>query len=272
MRELATGPFLAHQRNVVLVGGTGSGKTHLAIATARACIRDGSRGRFFNVVDLVNRLEAEARAGRARRIADHLARLDFVVMDEPGCRICEWPLAVRREQLHVQVVAAAVESHQQEPAGGPGYQLGDRRERGNADEAGSGRQSDAVRRRQPYPDPRKAAWPGRGRDDFEREGRRQAAVITRSIIGSSASPCPCRMPRRSDASTAPFAPPPPSRPSRQCRWPARLARADQTRHGRNTAGSCARRGRSTRLATHRIAQASAKAGRGSAETAGPSWP
>jgi hypothetical protein len=49
----------APQRNVVLVGGTGTGKTHLAIAVARSCIRDGPRNRFFNVVDLVNWLETE---------------------------------------------------------------------------------------------------------------------------------------------------------------------------------------------------------------------
>jgi DNA replication protein DnaC len=47
VRDLASGNFLAHQRNLVLVGGTGTGKTHLAIAIARACIRDGARGRFF---------------------------------------------------------------------------------------------------------------------------------------------------------------------------------------------------------------------------------
>ena len=45
-------------------------KTHLAIAIARSCIRAGARGRFFTTVDLVNRLEAEARAGRQGRIAD----------------------------------------------------------------------------------------------------------------------------------------------------------------------------------------------------------
>ena len=84
VRDLAGGGFLAQQRNVVLVGGTGTGKTHLAIAIARACIRDGARGRFYNVVDLVNRLEAETRAGRQGRIADHLCRLDFVVLDELG--------------------------------------------------------------------------------------------------------------------------------------------------------------------------------------------
>jgi DNA replication protein DnaC len=62
VRELATGTFVADQRNVVLVGGTGTGKSHLAIAIARALIRNGTRGRFFNVVDLVNRLETERAA------------------------------------------------------------------------------------------------------------------------------------------------------------------------------------------------------------------
>jgi DNA replication protein DnaC len=84
VRDLAAGDFLAHQRNLVLVGGTGTGKTHLAVGIARACIRNGARGRFFNVVDLVNKLEAEARAGRQGRMADHLARLDLVVLDELG--------------------------------------------------------------------------------------------------------------------------------------------------------------------------------------------
>jgi DNA replication protein DnaC len=84
VRDLATGDFLTQQRNVVLVGGTGSGKTHLAIAIARSCIRSGARGRFFNVVDLVNRLEAETRNGRQGRIADYLTRKDFAVLDELG--------------------------------------------------------------------------------------------------------------------------------------------------------------------------------------------
>lgn len=84
VRDLASGSFIAQQRNIVLVGGTGSGKTHLAIAIARACIRGGARGRFFNVVDLVNRLETESRNGRHDRIADYLTRKEFVVLDELG--------------------------------------------------------------------------------------------------------------------------------------------------------------------------------------------
>lgn len=84
IRELAAGSFVADQRNVVLIGGTGTGKTHLAIAVARALIRSGTRGRFYNVVDLVNRLEIETRSGKQGRMADYMTRLDFVILDELG--------------------------------------------------------------------------------------------------------------------------------------------------------------------------------------------
>src|SRR5213076_2995005 len=84
VHDLAGGGFIAQQRNAVLVGGTGTGKTHLAIAIARSCIRDGARGRFYNVVDLVNRLETETRNGRQGRLAEHLTRMDFIVLDELG--------------------------------------------------------------------------------------------------------------------------------------------------------------------------------------------
>ena len=84
VHDLAAGNFLTAQRNVVLVGGTGTGKTHLAVAIARACIRNGARARFFNVVDLVNQLEAETRAGRQGRLAEYMGRKDVVVLDELG--------------------------------------------------------------------------------------------------------------------------------------------------------------------------------------------
>ena len=84
VRDLEAGGFLRQQRNAVLVGGTGTGKTHLAVAIARSCIRAGARCRFYTAVDLVNRLEADAKAGRAGKIADILTRLDLVVLDELG--------------------------------------------------------------------------------------------------------------------------------------------------------------------------------------------
>ena len=84
VKDLAGGGFLEHQRNVVLIGGTGSGKSHLAIGIARSCIRGGAKARYFNAVDLVNKLETEVKLGRQGRIADALARVNLLVLDELG--------------------------------------------------------------------------------------------------------------------------------------------------------------------------------------------
>jgi len=84
VRDLAGGNFLSQQRNVVAVGGTGTGKSHIAIGITRSCIRLGRKARFFNAVDLVNQLEAETKAGRAGRLAEKLTRVDLVVIDELG--------------------------------------------------------------------------------------------------------------------------------------------------------------------------------------------
>jgi len=84
IESLSGGTFLDDQRNVILVGGTGTGKTHIAIGIARNCIRFGRKARFFNVVDLVNRLEAEVKLDRQGRTADALSRVDLVILDELG--------------------------------------------------------------------------------------------------------------------------------------------------------------------------------------------
>ncbi len=84
VRSLHDGAFLANHRNIVLVGGTGTGKTHLAIAITANVVRAGARGRYFNTVDLVNRLEDEARRGKAGALAAQISRLDLVVLDELG--------------------------------------------------------------------------------------------------------------------------------------------------------------------------------------------
>jgi len=84
VRSLHAGDFLPTHRNIVLVGGTGTGKTHLATAITAGVVRAGARGRYFNTLDLVNRLEEDARRGKAGTMAAQLSRLDLIVLDELG--------------------------------------------------------------------------------------------------------------------------------------------------------------------------------------------
>ena len=93
--------FLDAKRNAIFIGGTGTGKTHLCIAVASAVIRSRARGRFFNLLDLVNQLEQEKAAGRSGRLAETLLRYDVIVIDELGYLPFSqpgWPIAVPRDQ------------------------------------------------------------------------------------------------------------------------------------------------------------------------------
>lgn len=84
VRHLHEGRFLSDHTNVIMVGGTGTGKTHLAIAIARQSIRNGRKARFFNVLDLVNQLEQEKLNNKGGHLAEHMARHDLVILDELG--------------------------------------------------------------------------------------------------------------------------------------------------------------------------------------------
>ena len=82
---LATAAFTDDAHNAVLVGGPGTGKTHLATAIGVSGItRHGKRVRFYSTVDLVNALEQEKAQGKAGRIATSLLRMDLVILDELG--------------------------------------------------------------------------------------------------------------------------------------------------------------------------------------------
>jgi len=84
IKQLATAAFMAQARNLILVGGTGTGKSHLATALGVAAIHAGKRVRFFNAVDLVNRLEREKQQGKAGNLARQLIQVDAVILDELG--------------------------------------------------------------------------------------------------------------------------------------------------------------------------------------------
>ena len=85
IKQLATGDFTDAAANVVFIGGTGTGKTHLATALGvKAITQHGKRVRFFSTVDLANLLEQEKAAGKQGRLAYSLMHVDLVILDELG--------------------------------------------------------------------------------------------------------------------------------------------------------------------------------------------
>jgi DNA replication protein DnaC len=85
IKQLAKLDFTDTAQNVVLIGGPGTGKTHLATALGVAGITlQGKRVRFHSTVDLVNLLEQEKAQGKPGRIAQSLLRTDLVILDELG--------------------------------------------------------------------------------------------------------------------------------------------------------------------------------------------
>jgi len=85
VRALHRCEFIDDAQNVVLVGGPGTGKTHLATAIAVQAIQHHRlRVRFLSTIELVNQLEQEQQAGKPGRIANRLMHTDLVVFDELG--------------------------------------------------------------------------------------------------------------------------------------------------------------------------------------------
>jgi len=85
VRQLHRGEFIDGTHNVVLIGGPGTGKTHVATALGvQAVEHHRKRARFFSTIELVNALEQEKAKGKAGQIAETLTRADLVILDELG--------------------------------------------------------------------------------------------------------------------------------------------------------------------------------------------
>ncbi len=84
IEQLAQSAYMDTSHNLILVGGTGTGKTHLATALGIAAIHQGKRVRFYNAVDLVNLLTMEKHKSKAGHLARQLTLMDGVIVDELG--------------------------------------------------------------------------------------------------------------------------------------------------------------------------------------------
>ena len=82
--DLSRSDFTDQAHNLIFIGGTGTGKTHLATALGIHAIHQGKRVRFYNAVDLVNLLIKEQQDDKQGRLARIMQPLDAVIFDELG--------------------------------------------------------------------------------------------------------------------------------------------------------------------------------------------
>ena len=105
VRELMTGEYLDRRENVLLVGNSGTGKTHLATALAFGACHQGRRVRFFTVTGLVTQLTEAREEQQLERLLKCLQRYDLLVLDELGYV----PFSKPGAELLFEVVSRAYE-------------------------------------------------------------------------------------------------------------------------------------------------------------------
>jgi DNA replication protein DnaC len=82
--ELARGEYLEQRENVALIGGIGTGKTHIAIALGLAACEQGRRVRFYTAAGLINELLEAQESHQLSKLENWLMKQDLVIIDEVG--------------------------------------------------------------------------------------------------------------------------------------------------------------------------------------------
>lgn len=82
--QLSQGEYITKAENIILVGNSGTGKTHLATALATCACREGYKVRFYNVAGLVNELLIAQNEHNLLKFEKQWLKLDLIVLDELG--------------------------------------------------------------------------------------------------------------------------------------------------------------------------------------------
>jgi DNA replication protein DnaC len=101
LRELETGDYIREHRNIILLGSSGTGKTHLATGLGVTACGQGSTTRFVTGCGLANELIEAQTAKTLSRVIQRTARNDLLVLDELGYV----PFSKEGAQLLFQVLA-----------------------------------------------------------------------------------------------------------------------------------------------------------------------
>ena len=103
--DLAQGDYLERMENVILMGNSGTGKTHLAVALGLTACEQGKKVRFFTAAGLINLLSEAQAALRLSHFERSLAKMDLLIIDEIGYV----PFSEKGAQLFFQIVAESYE-------------------------------------------------------------------------------------------------------------------------------------------------------------------
>ncbi len=105
--DLVRGEYLDKRENILFIGGSGTGKTHIAIALGIAACQQGKKVRFYRVTELITLLLEAKEERQLQRMRTFLGKLDLLILDELGYV----PASKSGAELLFDVISTAYERH-----------------------------------------------------------------------------------------------------------------------------------------------------------------